>query len=113
MNVSVSPTSTSAKLPETSTLYAVSSVAVSSACAVARVGASLVLVTVRSNVSVTDAVPSLAVTTTVDVPTSALTGVPDSTPAVDIVIVEGIPVAVYVSTSLASPDAKLPEISKL
>ena len=42
-----------------------------------------------------------------------LSGVPDSVPAVLIVRVLGIPVAVYVNVSSASTSAKLPDMSAL
>ena len=60
-------------------MYAVSSVAAVTAVLVI-VGASLAFATVIVNVSVTDAVPSLAVITTLWSPTSSLSGVPASTP---------------------------------
>ena len=74
----MSHTSTSAKLlTGTWKLNAVSSKVVWSAIALARVGASLVLATTMSNTSDTAAfAPSVAVTFTLSVPTSALTGVP-------------------------------------
>ena len=66
------------------------------------------------NVSVTDNEPSsVAVTITVCVPTFAFRGVPDSTPADDIVMVEGIPVAEYASESPTSTSAKFPDMSRV
>ena len=95
--------------------YALSSVAAVTAVLEIE-GASLVLATVRTKVSVTEAgvlSSSVAVTTIVCGPTSASTGVPDNTPAVLIVRVLGIPVAVKLSTSVVSASAKLPDISRL
>ena len=113
VRVTVSLESTSAVV--TVYVYAASSVAAVTAVLVI-VGASLVLVTVTMNVSVT--VPaadadSVAVTITVCVPTFVFRGVPDSTPADDIVIVEGIPDAEYVSVSPTSTSAKFPDTSRL
>ena len=63
-----------------------------SALALETVGASLVLVTVRTYESVAVALlPSVQVTVIVCAPTSALTGVPEITPAVVAVIVLGPP----------------------
>ena len=79
--VNVSEASTSLKLPETSRLYAASSSVLASAIADTRVGASLVLVTVITKLCVVDALDaSVAVITTLCVPTSELSGVPESTP---------------------------------
>jgi hypothetical protein len=60
----VSEASTSVHVPDASRLYAASSAVLTSEIALATVGASLVLATVTVNVSVADAVPSLAVMTT-------------------------------------------------
>ena len=76
--VSVSPASTSQKLrPGSVKLKAASSVAPWSVTGEATVGASLVLATVITKSSNTDALPvSVAVTLTVIAPTSAFSGVP-------------------------------------
>ena len=74
--------------------------------------------TVSVKVSVTEpavVASSVAVTTTVWAPTSALVGVPDNTPALDIVRAPelGSPDALYVIASPVSPSAKLLEMSRL
>jgi hypothetical protein len=104
VKATVSPLSTSAAV--TVYEYAASSSTEVTAVLVI-VGASLVLATAMVNESVTEAVPSLAVMTTLWSPTSSLSGVPASTP-VDAVKVAQlgtvVPVKVIVSplsTSLA------------
>ena len=99
VRVIVSPVSTSAAV--TVYVYAVSSVAAVTAVLVI-VGASLVLATTMVNVSVTDAVPSLAVMTTLLSPTLALSGVPVSTPVEAVKVAQDgtvVPVRVIVSLS--------------
>ena len=75
--VSVSPESTSVNAAAAFKLYEASSAVLASAIADVTVGASLVLVTVRTYESLTAALdPSVQVTTIVCVPTFALIGVP-------------------------------------
>ena len=77
------------------------------------VGASLVLVTVRTNVSLTAALdPSVAVTTIVCVPTFALIGVPLIVPEL-IESVLGAPDIVYVSESPESTSVNAAAAFKL
>ena len=91
--------------------YASSSSAVVSAV-LEIVGASLVLVTVRTYVVVTASVPSDATNTIVLAPTSSLVGVPVIVP--ELIESELGPVDIaYVSVSPASTSANTDEISKL
>ena len=83
--------STSVQVPDASRLYAASSAVLASAIALATVGASLTLVTVRTYWSDAVSAPSLQVTVIVCAPTFALVGVPEITPAVVAVIVLGAP----------------------
>ena len=70
------------------------------------VGASLALATVMVNESVTEAVPSETVITTLLAPTSALSGVPASTPVDAVKVAQpGTVVPVMVSASLSSSAA--------
>ena len=70
------------------------------------VGASLVLATAIVNESVTEAVPSLAVMTTLLSPTSASSGVPVSTPVEAVKVAQdGTVVPVRVIVSLLSTSA--------
>ena len=99
--VSESPESTSVQTLATLKLYDASSAVEASDIALAIVGASLVLVTVRTYSSEADRVPvpsSVHVTVIVCVPTSALSGVPEMV-VPEIVIVLGAPLIEYVSES--------------
>ena len=70
------------------------------------VGASLELATAKVNVSVTEAVPSDTVITTLLSPTSALSGVPASTPVDAVKVAQlGTVVPVMVSVSPLSTSA--------
>ena len=70
------------------------------------VGASLVLATVTVNESVTEAVPSEAVITTLWLPTSSLVGVPESAPVEAVKVSQlGTVVPVIVSVSPLSTSA--------
>ena len=109
-----SEASTSVHVPDASRLYEASSAVLASEIALATVGASLVLVTVRTYWSVVDAPAASAhVTVIVCVPTLALTGVPDITPAVVAVIVLGAPEMLYDIESLGSTSVHVPDASRL
>ena len=109
-----SEASTSVHVPDTSRLYEASSAVLASELALATVGASLVLVTVRTYWSVADAPAASAhVTVIVCVPTLALTGVPEITPAVVAVIVLGAPEMLYDIVSEASTSVHVPDASRL
>nr|POW29340.1 hypothetical protein PB20LOC_00728 [Pectobacterium parmentieri] len=81
---------------------------------VATTGASLTLVTVKLNVVLTDASPSLAVTLMLRVPTSALPGVPEKAPVAGLKVIQfgsGEPsasVALRVRVSPTSGSVKVP-----